>query len=177
MAGGFKIKKANLLLTPPEYNVKVDWTAGEVAAVPPRRGKEDKYGIWLLPPPKKIQRGISSQFANLRDNTKKDFRKRFKVFVSTFGLLGITGLPTEKDAPFAPPQYGKSSEEDITWWLHYANEVYCLLRLYRILKRAKDNREYDAERPREVLIFKQRSKVSHAVHCRRMGSIPILKMK
>ena len=56
----------------------------------------------------------------MRDTTRRGFKKDFEDFVSELGLLGITGLPTKNDIPFMSPKYGKSQEEDVSWWLHYA---------------------------------------------------------
>ncbi len=164
------MNKANLFLNSPEYNAKVDWGKGKVIIDPPRRGKEDNYGNWILPPPIRLSKGTSSRFANLRDTTRRGFKKDFEDFVSEFGLLGITGLPTKNDIPFMSPKYGKSYEEDVSWWLYYANEVYRLLRLYRILKRAKDYLEYDWENALEkILVFEQDCRISYEVQSQENG--------
>jgi hypothetical protein len=157
-----KMKKINLLLNSSEYNTQVDWKEGCVKTISPRRGKDDGYGNWILPSPLRPPRGISSQFANLRNTERSYYKEDLEAFTSKFGLLGITGLPSKDGALFMSPKYGKTHSEDIKWWLYYANEVYLLLRLYSILKRGKDNANYDAEGAlEEILVFEQDYKVCH----------------
>lgn len=164
------MNKTNLFLNSPEYNARVDWEKGKVIIDPPRRGKEDNYGNWILPPPIRLSKGTSSRFANLRDTTRRGFKKDFEDFVSEFGLLGITGLPTKNDIPFMSPKYGKSQEEDVSWWLHYANVTYRLLRLYRILKRAKEYPEYDWESALgRILVFEQDRQISYVAQLQEDG--------
>lgn len=141
----------NLVLTPREYGACVDWDSGRVELTPPRLGEENEYGGWSLPAAARLPRGISSQFANLRDPDNKFFRQSLEKLASEYGVLGITGLPKDWAAT---PLYGKSQAEEVAWWVRYAQEVYDLLRLYRILKKAKENGDYDAEGAvHEVLDF------------------------
>ncbi len=153
------MKNSNLYLYRSGYRAEVDWKKGRVISAPPRQVEDDGYGHWFLPPEERPFRGLSSRFANFSKTWKKDFKKDFEIFVAEFGLLGITGLP--EDA-YKPPMYGESWEEEIDWWLHYAGEVYRLLRLYRIIRRARVDKNFDAEGALdEIIIFEQAYKVSH----------------
>ncbi len=153
------MKNTNLLFYRSGYKAKVDWGRGKVVVVPPRQVDDDGQGIWFLPPRERPLRGLSSRFANLRNTKKKGFKADFESFVAEFGLLGILGLPGNA---YKSPMYGESWEEEINWWLHYASEVYRLLRLYRIIRKARNNKDYDAEGAlEEILVFKQAYKISY----------------
>jgi len=153
------MRESNLYLYRSVYPARVDWKKGRVVAVPPRRVEDDGYGNWILPPDERLPRGLSSKFANLREAQGKSYKADFESFVGQFGLLGVTGLPK---GPFEPPMYGESWEEEIDWWLYYASEVYRLLRLYRIIRKARTDRNYDAEGAlQELLLFEQVYQVRH----------------
>ena len=130
----------NLLFYPRPYKARIEWDEKIVQVIVPFY--MDKCG---QPPAKKLPRGISSRFANLRDPESYYFAQDFDRFVAEFGFLGITDLPKEHFIIFQPPQYGEHYKENISWWVHYAQDVYILLRLYRVLKRAREHEEYDAE--------------------------------
>ena len=82
------MNKTNLFLNSPEYNARVDWEKGKVIIDPPRRGKEDNYGNWILPPPIRLSKGISSRFANLRDTTRRGFKKILRILFRNSACLG-----------------------------------------------------------------------------------------
>lgn len=158
----------NLALTSREYVAEADFAAGIVEICPPRLGEADEYGNWLLPPPKELPLDIAAEFSRLRDPDGREFEKDLGSFARRFGLLGVTGVPKDW---FAPPLYGKSTEEDISWWIRYSNEVYDLLRVYRILRKAREQPRFDAEGAlQEVLDFRRDVKVTmHATLDERTG--------
>lgn len=162
-------KISNLYLYPQEYKAFIDWPNEKIVHFPPatrqeeidafftdsftrpgavRQDRPDEYGGWIMPREERPPRDIVVNFARLHDREDKFFSRRLASFVSQYGLLGITGLP---DNHHEPPRYGKSHEEDIAWWTHYAAEVHRLLLLYKAIRAA---REGDFDALDEVLEFR-----------------------
>lgn len=133
-------KRSNLFLYPQEYKAFIDWLNEKIVVIPPRLWPQDEHGNWIMPDEERPPRDIVVDFARLWDPDDKAFPKRLASFVSLYGLLQITGLP---DEPFESPRYGKSYEENISWWIHYAGEVHRLLLLYKAIREAREG-SFDA---------------------------------
>jgi len=129
--------------------------------MPPRLWPRDDQGNWSTPPAERPARGMAAQFAKLQHPCDKNFKTRLASFVKRFGLLGITDLP---EYPFEAPLYGKTYEENIDWWCHYAAEVSRLLQLYSAIKRARGcSEDIAVDILGEVLTFRQEDRVNKSV--------------
>jgi hypothetical protein len=134
-----KTQKTNLFLYPQDHKAEVDWDKFSVVTGA-WQGKVDECNILTVPPASRPPPGLISRFVQLRNFEERAFKGRLTSFVALYGKLGVTGYP---EFSYDPPPYGIADEEDISWWVEYAEDINRLLRLYRAIKRARSARASD----------------------------------
>lgn len=129
-----------------------------IVAIPPseRTEKEGLLEIVEIP-----VGGLAERFARL------ETREDIDAFAREFGPLGLAWKqpweqPGKADYPTKFSRFPCPRREKLSHWLYHIATVRRLLRIYYILKRAKRNRDYDAEEALgKVIRLERHYRVSH----------------